>query len=131
MRKTFRSTISPDLKWKTHISKVTKNLCHRLYIIKRLKSYLLTPQLKRIADGIFISKLRYCLNLFCPIRIKHYDPHPTQITELKVVYNKLLRIVTGNGILDKISVKKMLAEINWPSINQLSIQTRLEQAGNQ
>ena len=45
-----------------------------------------------------------------------------------MVYNKLLRILTGNGILDKISVKKMLAEINWPSINQLSIQTRLEQA---
>ena len=47
---------------------------------------------------------------------------------MKVVYNKLLRVLTGNGILDKISIKKMLAELNWPSINQLSIQTRLEQA---
>ena len=45
-----------------------------------------------------------------------------------MLYNKLLQILTGKGIFEKISIKKMLAELNWPSINQLSIQTRLEQA---
>ena len=45
-----------------------------------------------------------------------------------MVYNNLLRILTGNGILEKINIMKMLAERKWPSINQLSIHTRLEQA---
>ena len=110
------------------MSKVTRELNHRLYVIKRLKSYLLKPQLKTVANGIFISKLQYCLNLFCPIRQKNSDPHPTDLKDLKIVYNKLLRTLTGNAISDKISIKQMLAEMNWSSINQLSIQTRLEQA---
>ena len=110
------------------MSKVTRELNHRLYVIKRLKSYLLKPQLKTVANGIFISKLQYCLNLFCPIRQTISDPHPTELKDLKIVYNKLLRTLTGNAISDKISIKQMLAEMNWSSIKQLSIQTRLEQA---
>jgi len=50
--------ISPDLKWKTNFSKVTKEFNHRLCVIKRLKPYLLKPQLKTVANGIFISKLQ-------------------------------------------------------------------------
>ena len=52
----------------------------------------------------------------------------TELKDLKIVYSKLLRTLTGNAISDKISIKQMLAEMNWSSINQLSIQTRLEQA---
>ena len=60
-------------------------------------------------EGIFISLIRYGLPLYCPLRLKEEDPNPGVLTELKVVFNDCLRLLTGNKREDHASIKSMWA----------------------
>ena len=93
-----------------------------------LRRYLTNSQLKTVAEGIFVSKLRYCLSLYWPIRHTEDDPRPSTLKDINVAYNKVLRLLTGNKLVDKISIKNMPSELNWLSLNQLCAKMRLEEA---
>ena len=81
-----------------------------------------------MADGIFMSQVRYGLPLYCPVKIEEGDPSPGCIDKIEVAFNDCLRLLTGNQRSDKSSIKSMLEELNWLSLNQLSAETRLVQA---
>ena len=83
-----------------------------------------------MADGIFMSQVRYGLPLYCPVKIKEEDPTPGCIDKLTVAFNDCLRLITGNTRQDHTSIKNMLEELGWLSLNQLSAETRLIQAWN-
>ena len=84
--------------------------------------------LKDVADGIFISHIRYALPLYCPVQIEDGDSISGSISELKKVFNDCLRLLSGKVISDEVSIKSMLDNIGWLSINQLAAETRLIEA---
>lgn len=118
-------SISSDLKWHVQIRSLSQSLYHRLFIIQRLKQILTRKQLIRTATALFISKLRYCMEIYWPVRISENDPLPLDIQPINTIYNKLLRVITNKRLGDKISIRSMLNSIGWPSINQLCVKTRL------
>ena len=81
--------------------------------------------LKKIADGIFCSVLRYELAIFCPIRIKESDPNPTNIDGIKVIYHDVLRLLCNSKRKDHTPIETMLKQLGWLSINQLASEIRL------
>ena len=99
-----------------------------MFTLRRLSHCLPRDMLKSVACGIFLSLIRYGLPLYCPLRLKEEDPNPGILTELKVVFNDCLRLLTGNKREDHTSIKSMLEELDWSSINQLCGETRLIEA---
>ena len=120
--------VENDLSWNAHVKKLVKKLKFRMFTLRRLSHCLPRDMLKSVACGIFLSLVRYGLPLYCPLRLKDADPNPVILTELKVVFNDCLRLLTGNKREDHASIKSMLEELNWSSINQLCGETRLIEA---
>ena len=100
-------------------------LINRLFTLRRIEQVIPRSLLKKVADGIFMSKLRYGLAIFWPVRITDEDPHTTAVQAIKVVFNRMLRILCGTAKQDKVSVKSMLDRLGWLSINQLAAEIRL------
>ena len=117
--------VSNDLKWTQHLSVLQGQLINRLFTLRRIEQVVPRSLLKKVADGIFMSKLRYGLAIFWPVRITDEDPHTTAVQPIKVVFNKMLRILCGTAKKDKVSVKSMLDRLGWLSINQLAAEIRL------
>ena len=118
-------TVSNDLKWSEHLSKLEGYLRQRLYTLRRIEQQIPLSLLKRVADGIFMSKLRYGIAIMWPVRLKESDPEPSVIKGVKVVFNDMLRLLNGVARKDKISIKSMLSKLGWLSINQLVAEVRL------
>ena len=87
--------VENNLTWSTHLSKLEKNLKHRLFSLRRLSEQIPRVLLKKVADGIFMSILRYGLPLYCPLRFKDDDPKHSSIDNINVVFNDCLRLLTN------------------------------------
>ena len=120
--------VENDLTWNAHVKNMVKKLKYRLFTLRRLSHCIPMDLLRSVACGIFLSVIRYWLPLYCPLRLKEEDPNPGIIKELKVVFNDCLRLLTSKRREDHASIKSMLEELNWCSINQLSGETRLLEA---
>ena len=73
-----------------------------------------------IADGLVMSKIRYCLPVYAAdsIRLKTSDPQSTQLQNIQRGQNKMLRIITGNKLKDRVRVSDMLTTTGFLSVNQ-------------
>ena len=61
-----------DLKWKTQIfgkGGVLSSLNSRLYILRRMRNHLSKQAILKMVDGIFVSKIRYGLQLLGKVRL--------------------------------------------------------------
>ena len=83
------------------------------------------PLLKKVADGIFNSHIRYGLGIFCPIRTKEEDPIPSSINGIRVQFNNVLRLLCNSKKNQHTSIKSMLEKLGWLSVNQLACEVRL------
>ena len=117
--------VSNNLTWSHHLSKLEGQLNQRLFTLRRIEQVVPRSLLKNVADGIFVSKLRYGLAIFWPLRVSIQDPNPTEMQGIKVVFNRMLRLLCGTVKEDKVSIKKMLDRLGWLSINQMAAETRL------
>ena len=117
--------VSNDLKWTQHLSVLEKKLNHRLFTLRQIEQKVPRSLLKSVADGIFMSKLRYGLAIFWPVRLEDEDPHPAAIQGIKVVFNRVLRLLCGTVQENRMSVEKMLKKLGWLSINQMAAEVRL------
>ena len=77
---------------------------------------------------MFMSHIRYALPLYCPVQIEEDDPISGSISQLKKVYHDCLRLLSGKAITDQVSIKSMLENLGWLSVNQLAAETRLIEA---
>ena len=66
--------------------------------------------------------------LYCPVQIEDGDPLSGSISELRKVFNDCLRLLSGKVISDEVSIKSMLEDLGWLSLNQLAAETRLIEA---
>ena len=105
-------TLDDDLGWKTHIEGkggLIPSLNSRLYLIKRLKNHLNADRLKKVADGIWTSKLRYGLQLYGKVRTSDTDPTNSTIKKLQTAQNKLARVLENVYLRDRMCTKKLLS----------------------
>ena len=78
-------TFNEKQDWKTHLygkGGLISALNMRLFAIRRLKNHVSEAALKKIADGIFASKIRYSLQLFGKVRYSDEDPTNEDFTGL-------------------------------------------------
>ena len=109
--KFFEMWVSNNLKW-TPICLCKRNQC--LYTLRNMEQVVPRSLLNFLADGISMSKLRYGLVVFWPIRHKDGDQHPSNINVIIAFFNKILILLYGALKKDKISIKKMLNKLKWP-----------------
>ena len=117
--------VSNNLQWSKHLEELEDDLSFRLYTIRKLEQSFPKSLLKRIADAIFNSVLRYGLAIFCPIRTNEGDPIPKCINGIRVLFNNLLRLLCNSKRSQHTSIKSMLEKVGWLSINQLACEVRL------
>jgi hypothetical protein len=120
--------IENDLKWKGHIygkGGVLSSLNQRLFTIRRLSNHIHLNKLKEIADSIWVSKLRYGLQLYSEVRTSNEQPTSQIMKELQKSQNKLLRALTGKKVSDRIKIEDMLKSLQMMSVNQIAAQIKL------
>ena len=117
--------LTDDFQWKEHINKTISALKSRLFLITRLKNKISQSSLKRIADSIFNSKLRYGVHLCGKVRPSESDPRQGTLDELQKVQNKLFRTLNNSRISEKISTKSIAQKLNMLTVNQINAQVKL------
>ena len=110
-------TLQNDLKWNKHIDNISANASRQLNFLKRnLK--VASPEIKeRAYQSLVRPKLEYnsCI----------WDPHhQSQIHQLEMVQRRAARFVT-NRFHNTSSVSDMLQHLNWPTLQQRRLRTRL------
>ena len=78
-----------------------------------------------MVDGIFVSKIRYGLQLLGKVRLTDLDPMCANLREIQLVQNKLLRNLNGTKIKDMISISSLHKKFGMLSVNQLNAQIKL------
>ena len=100
----------------------------RLFQIRRIANQIPKDKLMRVVHSIWMSKLRYGLQLCAVIQEKEGESKNTEMKAIQVTQNRLLRMITGNSIRDRKSTKELLETTKLPSINQLAVEIRMTEA---
>ena len=115
-------------KWKTQIQGkggVISSLNSRIYMLRRLKSHLSTKSILKLVDGLFMSKIRYVLQLYGKVRMTAEDAVNGDIQALQKSQNDLLRMLNGTSAKDEVSIVSMLSKFKLDSVNQLNARIKL------
>ena len=121
-------TMDDNQAWKSHIhgkGGLIPSLNKRLYTLKRLRNHLNDACLKKVADSIFTSKLRYGLQLCSKVRWTSEEKKEGLMKDLQKIQNKLVRFLNKSTIKDKVNTGFMLNKFKMASINQLNAQIKL------
>ena len=81
--------------------------------------------MKKIADSLYMSKIRYGVQLYGNVRIKEDDVEQKLMGSIQVAQNKLARFLNGNSLLDKIPSSLIYKELKMQSVNQINAQIKL------
>ena len=80
---------------------------------------------KCAVHSLWMSKLRYGLQLCHKVRLIDGDKTSALMTSLQLTQNRLLRALNNTRIKDKISTKFLLDKFGLLSVNQLSAKIKL------
>ena len=78
-----------------------------------------------IVHSLWVSKLRYGLQLCTKVRTSESEISGGNMKALQITQNKLLRVLNGTRIKDKISIRSMLTKFELLSVNQLAAKIKL------
>ena len=120
--------IEDSQKWDKQINGkngVIPSLNSRLYLIKRMKNKINPDRLKKVANGIWTSKLRYGLQLYSKVRTNCQDPTNLNMDRLQVSQNKLARVLENVQLKDRTPTLTLLTNQKMLSVNQISAQIKL------
>ena len=108
-----------------HIKCSLSNLNQRLYVLRRLKNFVNPKALKKVADSIFTSKIRYGLQLMGRIRWNEQETIHGDLLAIQKIQNKMVRLLNGKSLADKISTKTLLKKLKMLSVNQINAQIKI------
>ena len=110
-------TIQNNLKWNEHINIIASSATKQLNFLKRNLKVTSSKIKERAYQSIVRPKLEYnCCT---------WDPHHQyQIHQLEMVQRRAARYVT-NRYHNTSSVNSMLQDLNWPTLQQRRLRTRL------
>ena len=83
------------------------------------------PAILKLVDGLFMSKIRYGLQLYGKVRLTEECPKCENFKVIQKMQNDLLRFLSGNKVSDKVSIKCLLEKFKTISVNQLNAQIKL------
>ena len=72
-----------------------------------------------------MSKIRYGLQLLGNVRLKIQDTKNQDLAAIQLIQNKLVRILNGKRLADKIRTKVLLDNIDMCSVNQIHAKIKL------
>ena len=78
-----------------------------------------------IIHSLWVSKLRYGLQLCTKVYISTDDKKSSAMKALQLTQNRMLRAINGTKIKNKITIQSMLTKFKLLSVNQLSAQIKL------
>ena len=88
-------------------------------------SHLSLESVIKVVDSLFISKIRYGLQLLRKVRLYNEDPECGDIKAIQLVQNKLQRALNNTKIKDQISTKSLLEKFGFMSVNPMNCQVKL------
>ena len=100
--------LDPNLSLETHVRKVVQTSFYHLRNIVKIKSFLSTPDLKKVIHAFIYSRLDYCNALYSCLSKK-------RIHRLQLVQNAAARLLTGSRKFDHIT--PILASLHWLPIS--------------
>ena len=118
--KLFGIFIEESQEWNVHFKSLRTSLNQRLWVIRRLKAQIPSNKLVGLVHSLWISKLRYGLQLCTKVGLSNQDPVSTNMKALQVTQNRMLRLLNGSRIKDRVSIKSMLDKYGLLSVNQLA-----------
>ena len=138
--KTLGIIFSNNLLWKEYLDGLMSSLSQRLGILKRLSKFCSRSKLSMLSEGIFYSKLRYCLPLVTTTwgldefkdsncRFPNFTLEDNR--KLQVLQNQVCRIILGKqSIFEKqlLPTSDLLLQCNQLSIHQLGAFTTVMMA---
>ena len=104
---------------------VISSLNQRLFLIKRLRNQVNQERLRKVAESLWTSRLRYGLQLYGKVRTSCESILTQDIDNLQLAQNNLLRTLQNVRIKDKVSIASMLERQKMMSVNQLHAQIKL------
>ena len=78
-----------------------------------------------MVDGIFISKVRFGVQLYGTVRTANTDTECQDLRAIQLVQNKLLRSLNNTKLSDRVSTAYLLEKFNMLSVNQINAQSKL------
>ena len=117
--------IEETQEWNEHLKCLKSSLNHRLFVIRRVAQQIPKNKLMNIVHSIWISKLRYGLQLCTKVQLNVGEKKTATMKTLQLTQNRLLRTLNKTRVTDKVSIKLMLEKFKLLSVNQLSAEIKL------
>ena len=117
--------IEESQEWNHHFKSLKSSLNQRLFMIRRIKNQIPGTKLISIVHCLWISKLRYGLQLCSKVRMHETDPKSTTMKGLQLTQNRLLRVLNNSKTKDRIPTSTLLKKFDLLSVNQLAGQIKL------
>ena len=98
--------VTNDLKWKKQVDTLVSETNYSLSVLRRLQKFLSDRELKMLAEGMIMSKIRYCAAVYGSewIRMKEEDPLSAMQFTIQKIQNNALRIITNNKRSDHVHI---------------------------
>ena len=117
--------IEETQEWSEHFTILKSSLNQRLFIIRRIARQIPRSKLMNIVHSLWMSKLRYGLQLCIKVRLTDTDTTTNTNKTLQQTQNRMLRAINGTKIKDRVSTKLMLKKFDLLSVNQLAAKIKL------
>ena len=124
-------TLDDNQKWDSQINGkggIISCLNQRLFILRRLSNAVNKKALKKVADSLFTSKIRYGLQLLGKVRWNENDTLTQDLKNIQLTQNKMLRLLNGTKLIDKVSTKVLLNNLDMLSVNQINASIKITEA---
>ena len=93
--------------WREHFTELQSALNKRTFSKRRISNQIPQKVLK-VVQCIWMSKLRYGLQLCNQVRTKLEDPSNSQMNSIQLAQNKMLRMLDRVSLKDHITTKSLL-----------------------
>ena len=121
-------SINDTLNWKEHFygkNGLIASLNKRLFAIRRVANHIPREKLIQLAQAIWMSKMRYGLQLCTNVRTEEPERKNANMKSLQVAQNKLMRLLTNSSYKDLTSTKELLEKSGLLSVNQTAASIKL------
>ena len=111
--------------WNEHFKQLKSALNRRLFVIRRIKRQIPTDKLMTIVHSLWVSKIRYGLQLCTKVYTNADTTRSGPMKSLQLTQNRMLRAINGSRTSDLISTEALLKKFGLLSVNQLAAQIKL------
>ena len=94
-------------------------------MIRRISRIIPRNRLINIVHSLWLSKLRYGLQLCLKVRLTEEDKTSNAAKAIQKTQNRMMRAINRTKIKDRVSVKHMLEKFNLLSVNQMAAKIKL------